>query len=407
MCSRTFAFAVCLATVTVGTSVNAFAQFDAVLDRVRQGADQVNANNPTYYLKSARAVEPNICLYSNGDPSGVIGPLIFRSSYVATPNCREFKACTDSPTPVDDPKPADCGQEIPNSRFWNRDEKRLSMRSDGNASLEFTSEEFVKVRTCTATPTPVTACTTGKVGLFRAEVEYEYPNGYEGRNGDHYQNLAGRLTETKTRITWDRGEEDVKTGNRKTTTLNFAGQSTALVPAHGVSATVSHRYGEQQAQIRFREEDEDLKHYTRLLNSSDRSQNWEITAEINRRPSPSVTRVGYIPATFSISIEDKALPDLLALPGADTMRTKYLITVFTEKSHKDETLIYQAEAENHAKSVLFTYKMDPETLLAMKGQSKKVRVHVRAQRIGSPWVDGEVSAERLYETEKSVKFPKK
>ena len=89
------------------------------------------------------------------------------------------------------------------------------------------------------------------------------------------------------------------------------------------------------------------------------------------------------------------------------MRTKYLITVFTEKSHKDETLIYQTEAENHAKSVLFTYKMDPETLLAMKGQSKKVRVHVRAQRIGSPWVDGEVSAERFYETEKSVKFPKK
>jgi hypothetical protein len=43
----------------------------------------------------------------------------------------------------------------------------------------------------------------------------------------------------------------------------------------------------------------------------------------------------------------------------------------------------------------------------MKGQSKKVRVHVRAQRTGSPWVDGEVSAERVYETEKSVKFPKK
>jgi hypothetical protein len=57
---------------------NAFAQLDAVLDKVRQSADQVNANNPTYYLKSAKAVEPNICLYSNGDPSGLIGPLVFR-----------------------------------------------------------------------------------------------------------------------------------------------------------------------------------------------------------------------------------------------------------------------------------------------------------------------------------------
>ena len=120
-----------------------------------------------------------------------------------------------------------------------------------------------------------------------------------------------------------------------------------------------------------------------------------------------MTRVGFIPATFSISIEDNSLPDLLGLPGADTMRTKYLITVFTEKSHRDETLIYQAEAENTSKTVLFTYKMDPDTLRAMKGQSKKVRVHVRAQRTGSPWVDGEVSAERVYETEKSVKFPKK
>ena len=407
MSSRTFAFAVCLATVTIGASVDAFAQFGTVLDRVRQGADQVNADNPTYYLKAARAVEPNICLYSNGDPSGVIGPLIFRSSYVATPNCREFKACTDVAPPVDDPKPSDCGTEIPNSKFWSRDEKRLSMRSDGNASLEFTSEEFVKVRTCTATPTPVSACTTGKVGLFRAEVDYEYPNGYEGRNGDKFQNLAGKITETKTRITWDRGEEDVKTGNRKTTTLNFGGQSTAVVPAHGVSATVSHRYGEQQAMIRFREEDADLKHYTRLLNSSDGSQQWEITSEINRRQSPSVTRVGFIPSTFSVSVEDNSLPDLLALPGADTMRTKYLITVFTEKSHKDETLIFQTETENTGRTVLFTHKMDAETLHAMKGKDKKVRVHVRAQRIGSPWVDGEVSPERVYESEKSVKFPKK
>src|SRR5215510_9499783 len=182
----------------ISISSETFAQFGGVIDRVRQGAEQVNGNNPTYYLKSARAVEPNICLYSNGDPSGVVGPLIFRSSYVATPNCREFKACTDVAAPIDDPKPTDCGAEIPNSKFWSRDEKRLSMRSDGDSSLEFTSEEFVKVRTCTATPTPVATCTTGKAGLFRAEVEYEYPSGYEGRNWDRYQNLAGKVTETKT-----------------------------------------------------------------------------------------------------------------------------------------------------------------------------------------------------------------
>ena len=406
MCSRTFAFAVCLVTATLGTSVNAFAQLGTVLDRVRQGADQVNANNPTYYLKSAKAVEPNICLYSNGDPSGVVGPLIFHSSYVAAPNCRDFKACTDA-APIDDPKPSDCGAEIPNSKFWSRDEKRLSMRSDSNASVELTSEEFVKVRSCTPTPTPVDTCTTGKVGLFRAEVEYEYPSGYEGRSWDRYQNLAGKVTETKTRITWVRGEEDVKTGNKKVTHVTFAGQSGGVVPAHGVSAVVSHRYGEQQASVRFREDDEDLTHYSRMLNSADGAQQWEITSEINRRPSPSVTRVGFIPATFSISIEDKPLPDLLALPGADGMRTKYLITVFTEKSHKDETLIYQTEAENTANTVLFTYKMDADTLQSMKGQSKKVRVHVRAQRTGSPWVDGEVSPDQMYETEKSVKFPKK
>jgi len=215
------------------------------------------------------------------------------------------------------------------------------------------------------------------------------------------------VTETKTRITWVRGEEDVKTGNKKVTHVAFAGQSAGVVPAHGVSAVVSHRYGEQQASVRFREDDEDLTHYSRMLNSADGAQQWEITSEINRRPSPSVTRVGFIPATFSISIEDKPLPDLLALPGADGMRTKYLIIVFTEKSHKDETLIYQTEAENTANTVLFTYKMDADTLQSMKGQSKKVRVHVRAQRTGSPWVDGEVSPDQMYETEKSVKFPKK
>ncbi len=408
MRSRTSVFFVTLAMATAGTPGKAFAQFDTVLDRVRQGADQVNSNNPTYYLKSAKAVEPNICLYSNGDPTGLIGPLVFRSSYVASPNCREFKACTDVAPPVDEPKPLDCGAEIPNSRFWSTKEKPLSMRSDGSASLEFTSEEFVKIRTCTENPTPVAACTTGKVGLFRAEVEYEYPSGYDSRyNWDRFQNLAGRVTETKTRLAWIRDEEAVLTGNRKTTTLNFSGQSSAMVPAHPLSAVVSHKYGDQQATIRFHEENADLTHYTRLRSSSNGVQEWEISSEINRRTSPPVTRVGFIPATYSVSIEDKSLPDLLLLPGGNSMQTKYLITVFTEKSHKDETLIFQAEAVNNAQTVLFSYKLDPETLGAMKGQSKKVRVHVRAQRIGSPWVEGAVSSERIYESEKPVKFPKK
>lgn len=407
MRSKPFVYALCVAAATLGTAAIGFAQFGAVLDRVRQGADQVNANSPTYYLKSARAVEPNICLYSNGDPSGVVGPLIFQQSYVATPNCRELKACTDVAPPVDDPKPADCGAEIPNSKFWSRDEKRLNMRSDTDTFLEFTSEEFVKVRTCSATPTPVAACTTGKVGLFRAEVEYEYPNGQDGRNWDRYQNLAGRQTETRTYTSWIRGEENVKTGNKRTTTMSFFGQSSATVPAHGVSASVSHRYGDQMATIRFSEVDADLKHYSRLRNSTDGTQEWEIASEINKRPSPAVTRVGFLPATFAISIEDNALPDLLALPASQSMQTKYLITVFTEKSHKDETLIFQAEAENTAKTVLFTYKMDPETLKSMKGKNKKLRVHVRAQRMNSPWVDGAVSSSRVYETEKSVKFPNK
>lgn len=405
---KTFVLVACAAVATVAVSGEAFAQFDTVLDRVRQGADQVNANSPTYYLKSAKAVEPNICLYSNGDPTGVVGPLVFRSSYVATPNCRDFKACSEVAPPVDEPRPTDCGAEVPNSKFWSAEQKPLSMRSDGSTSLEFTSEEFVKVRTCTQTAVPVATCTTGKVGLFRAEVEYDYPSGYESRhNWDRFQNLAGRTTETKTRLAWLRVEEAVKTGNQKTTRLNFSGQPTAMVPAHPVSAMVSHKYGDQQATIRFREVDADVIHYTRLRNSSDGSQEWEITSEITRRPSPAVTRVGFIPATFSVSIEDKSLPDLLLLPGNDVMQTKYLITVFTEKSHKDETLIFQTEAENTAKTVLFSVRMDPETLRAMKGKSKKVRVHVRAQRIGSPWVDGAVSADRVYETEKSVKFPNK
>ena len=159
---------------------------------------------------------------------------------------------------------------------------------------------------------------------------------------------------------------------------------------------VSHKYGDQQATIRFREENPDVVHYTRLLSSGDRSQAWEITSEVKRRTSPPVTRVGFIPATYTVSVEDKALPDLLALPGGNIMQTKYLITVFTEKSHRDETLIFQTETENSAKSVLFSFKIDQETLRAMNGKSKKVRVHVRAQRLGSPWLDSAVSAEHVY-----------
>ena len=404
MYSRTFLF-VCFA---VAAPVQAFGQLDTVLDRVRQGADQINANNPTYYLKSARAVEPNICLYSNGDPTGVVGPLVFRNSYVATPNCRDFKSCSEVGLPVDEPKPADCDAEIPNSRFWSTDEKFLRMRSDGTSSLEFTSEEFVKIRTCTESPMPAFTCTTGKVGLFRAEVEYEYPSGYESRyNWDRFQNLAGRMTESKMKSTWIPGEQAVKTGNRKTTQMTFVGQSGSAIPEHGLSAIVTHKYGDQQATIRFREDNANLTHYSRLRNSADGVQHWEITSEIRNRTSPPVTRVGFIPATYTVSIEDKTLPDLLSLPSGDTMQTKYLITVFTEKSHKDETLIFQTEAENTANTVLFSFKMDRETLLSMKGKSKKIRVHVRAQRSGSPWVDGAVSSERVYETEKSVKFPKK
>jgi hypothetical protein len=397
MFRKTAIFAVCFSF-----STSAFAQFDAVLDKVRQSTDQ------TYYLKSAKAVEPNICLYSNGDPTGVVGPLVFRSSYVAVPNCREFKSCTDVANPVDEPRPAECGTEIPNSRFWSTAQKPLNMRSDGNASVELVSEEYMKIRTCTDTVMPVATCTTGKVGLFRAEVEYEYPTGYESRyNWDRFQNLAGKRTETKTQLTWVIGEESVKTGNQKTTMLSFAGQSSTLFPPHAVSATVSHKYGDQQAMIRFREENPDIVHYTHLRNSGDRSQHWEISSEVKRRTSPPVTRVGFIPATYTVSIEDKMLPDLLALPGGTSMQTKYLITVFTEKGHKDETLIFQTETENTSKTVLFSFKIDQETLRSMKGQSKKVRVHVRAQRLGSPWLDSAVSAENVYETEKSVKFPKK
>jgi hypothetical protein len=117
--------------------------------------------------------------------------------------------------------------------------------------------------------------------------------------------------------------------------------------------------------------------------------------------------VSFLPASYAVSVEDQSLPDLLSMSGAETMHTKYLVTVFTEKNHQDETQIFQTEAENSGKSVLFTVKLDQEALKAMNGKSKKIRIHVRAQRAGSPWVDGAVSSSLVYETEKEVKFPKK
>src|SRR6185295_19818422 len=94
--------------VAIWSSSNLFAQINEVLGKVRQGAEQISANNPTYYLKSARAVEPNVCLYPNGDPTGVIGPLVFRNSFVAAPSCKEMRACTDVTPPPVQPKPSDC-----------------------------------------------------------------------------------------------------------------------------------------------------------------------------------------------------------------------------------------------------------------------------------------------------------
>ena len=88
-----------LAAGAIFGSTNAFAQLDEVLGKVRQGAEQVSGNNPTYYLKSAKAVEPNICLYPSGDPTGIIGPIVFRNSFVAAPNCKEMKACTEALIP--------------------------------------------------------------------------------------------------------------------------------------------------------------------------------------------------------------------------------------------------------------------------------------------------------------------
>src|SRR5215471_18250507 len=106
-------------------STNAFAQLDDILGKVRQSAEQVGGNNPTFYLKSAKAVEPNICLYPSGDPTGVIGPIVFRNSFVATPNCKEMKPCSEAVIPADEPMPLTCGTEIPDSRYWKGEEKSL------------------------------------------------------------------------------------------------------------------------------------------------------------------------------------------------------------------------------------------------------------------------------------------
>jgi hypothetical protein len=208
-------------------------------------------------------------------------------------------------------------------------------------------------------------------------------------------------------VIWPAVDESRKTGNRAKATITFNGIANSMVPAHGISAIVSYKSGDNQAAIRFRETDKDITHYAKLRKSSDGSQEWEITSEINRRPSPSVTRVSFLPASYAVSVEDRALPDLLEMPGSEAMRTKYLITVFTEKNHKDQTQIFQTEAENTGKNVLFMVKLDQDALKSMKGKSTKIRVHVRAQRAGSPWVDGAVSSSLVYETEKEVKFPKK
>jgi len=39
-----------LLTGAIFGSTNAFAQFEDVLGKVRQGAEQVSGNNPTYYM---------------------------------------------------------------------------------------------------------------------------------------------------------------------------------------------------------------------------------------------------------------------------------------------------------------------------------------------------------------------
>ena len=343
----------------LGSSV-VYAQLGDVLDKVRQGAEQVNANNPTYYLKSAKAVDPNICLYPSGDPTGLIGPIVFRNSFVATPSCKEMRACTEALIPPDDPMPNTCGAEIANSRSWRGEDMHLNVRSDGSATLEFHSEEFLKVRSCIAIPEPVLTCTNGSIGLFRAEVEYEYPDGNKSQyNWDRFQNLAGRRTETKTRVTWPPAEESRATGNRATTLITFVGVSNPFIPPHPISAVVSFKAGDNQPAVRFREMDEDITHYAKQIANASGSQTWEISSEINRRPSPPVTKVSFLPASYAVSVEDRSLPDLLAMAGAESMRTKYLVTVYTESHHKDETQIFQTEAEirwlDHCESALVRY----------------------------------------------------
>ena len=124
-----------LVTGALFGATNAFAQLDEILGKVRQSAEQVGGSNPTFYLKSAKAVEPNICLYPSGDPTGLIGPIVFRNSFVATPNCKEMKPCSEAVILPDEPMPTTCGAEIPDSRKWRGEEKSLEFRSDGTATL--------------------------------------------------------------------------------------------------------------------------------------------------------------------------------------------------------------------------------------------------------------------------------
>ena len=107
-----------------------------------------------------------------------------------------------------------------------------------------------------------------------------------------------------------------------------------MIPPHGISASVSYKSGDGQPSIRFRETDKDLAHYAKLATNPNGSHVWQITAEINRRQSPPVTHVSFLPASYAVSVEDQSLPDLLSMSGAEAMHTKYLVTVFTEKTTK-------------------------------------------------------------------------
>ena len=87
--------------------------------------------------------------------------------------------------------------------------------------------------------------------------------------------------------------------------ITFVGAPNPMIPAHGISAVVSYKFGDSQPSIRFRETDKDLTHYAKLVTNSDGSQVWQITSEINRRPSPPVTRVSFLPASYAVSVEDQ------------------------------------------------------------------------------------------------------